>query len=53
VTADKVLAEFAHAEQAVTCLQFNPETLTIASGSTDKSVRFWDLVSMKLINQTA
>lgn len=26
-----------------TCVEFNPQTLTLASGSTDKTVKYWDL----------
>jgi katanin p80 WD40 repeat-containing subunit B1 len=43
VTADKLLANFETPNQSVTCLQFNPQTLTMANGSTDRTVKFWDL----------
>ena len=37
---------------AVTCLKFNPQNLTLANGSTDKTVKYWDLETFKCINVT-
>lgn len=36
----------------VTCVEYNPQTLTLAAGSTDKKVRYWDLENFQLISQT-
>ena len=35
-----------------TCLEFNPATLTLASGSTDKTVKYWDLENFQNISVT-
>lgn len=37
----------------MSCLEFNPQTLTLASGSSDKTVKYWDLESFKNICVTS
>lgn len=36
----------------MTCLKFNPHSLTLANGSTDKSVKYYDLENNELVTQT-
>ena len=36
-------------EGPVTCLQYNPQDLTLASGSKDKTVKYWDLDNFSLV----
>lgn len=37
----------------MTCLQFNPKLLTMANGSSDRTVKYWDLESMESITETS
>ena len=37
----------------VGCLEYNPSTLTLAYGSTDKTVKYWDLENFQNICKTA
>lgn len=46
VTADKVLANFEVPGQQVTTLEYNPQHLTLANGSSDRTVKYWDLETM-------
>jgi len=39
-------------EAPVTCLKFNPYELTLATGSADKTVKYWDLEKFGLICST-
>lgn len=32
-------------KQSVNCIEYNPQTLTLACGSTDKTLKYWDLES--------
>lgn len=49
ITADKVLANFVHPNQSVTCLEYNPQNLALANGTSDGTVKYWDLESFKNI----
>ena len=37
----------------VTCVEYNPQTLTLACGSTDKRVKYWDLENFQNISVTS
>jgi len=36
----------------VTCLSYNPHNLSLANGSSDRTVKYWDLEQFSLINTT-
>ena len=36
----------------INCLDYNPQTLTLACGSSDKTVKYWDLESFQQISCT-
>ena len=38
--------------QRVTTLEFNPQHLTMANGSSDRTVKYWDLENFSTISQT-
>ena len=35
---------------SVSCLKFNPDDLTLVSGSADKTVKYWDLQEFGLVS---
>ena len=35
------------------CVEYNPQTLTLAAGSTDKRLKYWDLENFQLISQSS
>lgn len=37
----------------INCLAYNPQNLTLASGSTDKTVKYWDLETFGNICETS
>lgn len=37
----------------MTCLQFNPKLLTMANGSSDRTIKYWDLEAMENITTTS
>jgi len=38
---------------SINCLEYNPSTLTLACGSTDKTVKYWDLENFQNICKTS
>ena len=49
----KSVKEFTTQDQkAVNCIEFNPCAITLAYGSKDKTIRYWDLENYNLISQT-
>jgi katanin p80 WD40 repeat-containing subunit B1 len=36
----------------VTCIEYNPQSLALANGSTDRTVKYWDLENFTNINVT-
>lgn len=53
ITSGKIVEELPlhtpGSKHQLTCLDFNPQTLTLATGSTDKTVKYWDLESFDQI----
>lgn len=37
----------------MTCIEYNPQNLALANGSTDKTVKYWDLEQFSNINITS
>jgi len=43
MSTGKVLANFFVPGQSVTCVEYNPQNLALASGSSSRIVSYWDL----------
>ena len=52
ISNGKIFANFQFPGSSVTCIQFNPQNLALANGSTDKTVKYWDLEQFTNINVT-
>lgn len=46
------LKEFTQHKRSATTVEFHPQEFLLASGSSDKTVNFWDLESFKLVSST-
>lgn len=53
IDTGKIIKEIKSSQQPINCLDYNPSTLTLAYGSYDKSVCYWDLENFQSICQTA
>ena len=49
LTAGKLLHSFCH-EDAITGLEFHPSEFVLATGSADRTVKWWDLETSELID---
>ncbi|GJZ09661.1 phospholipase D gamma 1-like protein [Tanacetum coccineum] len=49
LTAGKLLHEFKYHQGQVQCIDFHPHEFLMATGSADKTVKFWDLETLKLM----
>ena len=52
MSTGKVLANFFVPGQIVTCVEYNPQNLALASGSSSRIVSYWDLEQFSLIHAT-
>lgn len=52
LSAGKMLADFKTHSKGVTTVQFHPRELLMASGSMDRTVKFYDLERFQLICET-
>ena len=48
----KLLTELGNTDYPITALKFNPATCTLASASTEKTIRYWDIDEFSQIYQT-
>ncbi|GJU91763.1 glucan endo-1,3-beta-glucosidase-like protein [Tanacetum coccineum] len=53
LTAGKLLHEFKYHQGQVQCIDFHPHEFLMATGSADKTVKFWDLETLKLMGLMA
>ena len=53
MTAGKMLHDFKLHSGAVTSIEFHPNEFLLASGSADRTVKFWDLETMQMIASTS
>lgn len=44
----RVLKEFSEHNNSITCVEFHPNEFLLASGSSDRTVNFWDLESFQV-----
>ncbi len=51
--AGKMIADFKLHSGPVTSVQFHPRELLMASGSADKTVKFYDLERLDVVSETA
>ncbi|KAK9115464.1 hypothetical protein Sjap_014411 [Stephania japonica] len=49
LTAGKLLHDFKYHEGQVQCIDFHPHEFLLATGSADRTVKFWDLETFELI----
>ncbi len=49
IGSGKTLYTFNLHSAPVTCLKFNPYDLTLASGSADKTIKYWDLEKFGMV----
>nr|GFD40347.1 katanin p80 WD40 repeat-containing subunit B1 homolog isoform X3 [Tanacetum cinerariifolium] len=52
LTAGKLLHEFKFHEGHIRSMDFHPLECLLATGSSDKTVKFWDLETFELIGST-
>ncbi|KAG2548182.1 hypothetical protein PVAP13_9KG149700 [Panicum virgatum] len=52
LTAGKLLHDFSLHEGPVNCLDFHPHEFLLATGSADKTLKFWDLETFELIGSS-
>ncbi|KAI7994536.1 hypothetical protein LOK49_LG11G00038 [Camellia lanceoleosa] len=49
LTAGKLLHDFKYHEGQIQCIDFHPHEFLLATGSADRTVKFWDLETFELI----
>ena len=52
LTAGKLLNDFKLHTGPVNTVEFHPNEFLLASGSSDRTVKFWDLESFQLVSST-
>ncbi|KAM7274571.1 hypothetical protein ACFE04_016437 [Oxalis oulophora] len=52
LTAGKLLHEFKSHDGQIQCIDFHPHEFLLATGSADRTVKFWDLETFELIGST-
>ena len=52
LTAGKLLHEFSH-DDAITGLEFHPTEFVLATGSADRTAKWWDLETAELIDSAS
>ena len=53
LSAGKAIADFRMHTGGVTSVQFHPKEFLMCSGSTDRTVKFYDLEQFKLVSETS
>ena len=48
-----MIADFKNHTGAVMSVQFHPKEFLLASGSSDRTAKFWDLENFRLVSETA